>query len=157
MPFCSWGGGVLLRWEQRPSKETLRIASEVEAHGGRPTIRFGGIRAIEFTGPEIGDSSLAILEKVKPAATLTYLMITDTRVSDAGLVHLQNVSSLRWICIENTPITDNGLIHLRGLDSLCELSLWGTDVTPDAVRQLRSQLPPEALIDIRAKLPEPSP
>jgi len=52
-----------------------------------------------------------------------------TRISDAGLVHLRDMTSLEWLWIAGTPVTDSGLAELKGLTRLRELGLNGTRVT----------------------------
>ena len=45
------------------------------------------------------------------------LSLDNTKVTDAGLVHLQGLSQLRIVTLDRTKITDAGLVHLQGLSN----------------------------------------
>jgi hypothetical protein len=80
------------------------------------------------------------------------VLLTNTRLTDAGLVHLLGLTSLQTLGLDNTQgtdvglarlrltglqqlllggsqVTDAGLAHLQGLTGLQHLSLGGTQVT----------------------------
>ncbi len=94
-----------------------------------------------------------------------FLDLADSRVTDAGLVHLHEYPKLRNVNLKGTRITDSGmislgklthldtlnisetvisdlgLIHLQALDNLRSLDLAGTLVTREGVSELRRSLP----------------
>ena len=51
---------------------------------------------------------------------------------------LRNVQSLG---LSGTKVTDAGLKHLQGLKKLKELLLFGTDVTDEGIKKLHRALP----------------
>ena len=65
----------------------------------------------------------------------------NTQITDAGLVHLEGLTSLRTLHLYNTQITDAGLVHLQGLTSLQDLNLSDTKITDAGVAKLKEALP----------------
>ena len=51
------------------------------------------------------------------------------------------MSSLEALVVENTSITDAGLMHLKGLKRLRELRIVNTAVTDAGVKALQAALP----------------
>jgi hypothetical protein len=77
----------------------------------------------------ISDSELARLD-----GKLTHLSRVDlsgTRITDAGLVHLQGLTKLESLDLGGTQVSDAGVVHLQGLAKLDSLDLSETQV-PDA-------------------------
>ena len=60
----------------------------------------------------------------------------ETRVTDAGLVHLSGFHRLKYLGLRGDAITDAGLARLVGLTSLTGLHLGQTDITDGGLRQL---------------------
>lgn len=67
---------------------------------------------------------------------LTYLWLHNTKLTDAGLVHLKDLSNLVSLDLADTQITDSGLVHLAGLTKLTHLSLDSTQVTDAGLAHL---------------------
>jgi hypothetical protein len=76
-----------------------------------------------------------------PASAGLLLTLTDTRITNAGLAHLERLSSLRYLSLQDTSVTDAGLAHLEGLPNLQEVDLDGTKVTDAGVTELRRTQP----------------
>ena len=74
-------------------------------------------------------------------SSLQGLDLSDTKVTDDGLVHLETLYALQWIDLKYTLVTDAGLEHLAKLTSLQDLYLTGTKVTDEGVKRLQAQLP----------------
>jgi hypothetical protein len=77
---------------------------------------------------KIGDAGLKHLETQANRAHFIHLDVSDTRVTDAGLVHLKPMTALTYLWLSNTPVTDTGLAQLEGLTSLQLFHLNGTKV-----------------------------
>lgn len=58
-----------------------------------------------------------------------HLRLDDAQVTDAGPVQLQGLTQLQNLNLNGTQVTDAGLLHLRGLTQLQYLYLSGTQVT----------------------------
>ena len=85
------------------------------------------VRQIDLTGnKKICNEDLQNLQGLRE---LRRLALTDTQVSDEGLVHLQGLVSLWAVHLHGTRITDRGLESLKGLSNLQGLGLTRTAVT----------------------------
>ena len=60
---------------------------------------------------------------------LQILLLSETKVTDAGLDHLHGLNQLRRLALGNTKITNLGLAKLNALSELYNLDLEGTQVT----------------------------
>jgi len=114
-----------------PSDADARV--RIRAKGER--IRFVGERSIL----ELNDATDADLEYVAQLHGLTDLSISppDSRVTDAGLVHLSSMKSLVHLSLMVPGITDAGLVHLKGLTDLQSLSLREMQITDDGLKSLK--------------------
>ena len=72
---------------------------------------------------------------------LQYLQLSSSRVNNAGLVHLSQLTGLRVLWLYDTPISDAGLAHLRSLSGLRVLNLRSTLATAAGVDALQAALP----------------
>lgn len=72
---------------------------------------------------------------------LTSLKVRDSKVTDAGLVHLKKLPQLTELSLEVTAITDAGLAHLKELTRLETLNLKGTKVTDAGVQDFQKAMP----------------
>jgi hypothetical protein len=84
------------------------------------------------------DDDLKIFET---APVTRSLILFDNRITDAGLVHLKDLTELESLDLRRNRITDAGLVHLQGLRNLKHLYLIRTQVTPAGVAKLQKQLP----------------
>lgn len=82
------------------------------------------------------DTSDADLIYLKQLSHLRRLILKNTAVTDAGLVHLQNLS-LTWLNLANTSITDSGLEKIKGLHQLKALVINGTKITDSGLIHLK--------------------
>lgn len=67
---------------------------------------------------------------------LKLVPVTDNRLTDSGLTHLERLTSLNWLSLRDTHITDAGLQHLRKLVSLRVLNLEGCKITGEGLAHL---------------------
>ena len=67
--------------------------------------------------------------------------LMNTQITDAGLVHLKELTELQTLFLGDTQITDAKLVRLKGLNNLQELYLTGTKVTDAGVADLKKALP----------------
>ena len=64
---------------------------------------------------------------------LRFLSLAETKVGDAGLVHLTSLKDLQELHLDHTEITDEGLKLLASLPSLEILDLKGTRISDDGL------------------------
>ena len=94
------------------------------------------IEQIGFFGEtpfQVTDAGLVHLANL---TKLTSINLDSTQVTDAGLVHLANLTKLTDIHLDDTQVTDAGLVHLAGLKELCTLALSRTKVTDTGLARL---------------------
>ncbi len=78
-------------------------------------------------------AKLAGLEK-----TLTWLNLSRTSLSDAGVSRLKEFSRLEKVNLAQTGVSDQGLESLAGLAELEYLNLFGTEVTDASLATIRT-------------------
>ena len=84
-------------------------AATIESAGGRMDVH------VDFAHAAIKDADLKTLPL---PATTTYLNLSYTKVTDAGLAHLQRFPDLEELHVAGTEVSDAGLEHLMKLDKL---------------------------------------
>jgi hypothetical protein len=85
-------------------------------------------------GKEVTDAALK--EKLAGREDLRFLMLNNTKVTDAALKEVGLLKELRYLHLDNTDITDAGLKELAGLKKLRDLALNGTNVTDAGLTEL---------------------
>ena len=90
---------------------------------------------IEFTGFSETDADLEQLRDMPELETLS--LIYCEKITDAGLVHLKNLTNLQYLDLMETQITDTGLVHLKNLTNLQSLGLMKTQITDTGLVHLK--------------------
>ena len=98
----------------------------------------GEVLLVNLEGTKITDAGLVHLE---PLTNLQELDLGSTEITDVGLVHLKGLTKLQTLDLGSTKITDAGLVHLKGLTKLEELGLRNTKVSDAGVKKLQQALP----------------
>lgn len=93
---------------------------------------FDAIETVELSNSQTTDTDLAFLNRLP----VCYLHLDGTSITDAGLVHLRDLTRLSWIKLDDTRVTDAGLAHLEGLTRLDTLYLNNTRVTDAGLERL---------------------
>ncbi len=94
------------------------------------------VNAINY--PAFNDTDHELLLEL--GANIAELKLGGTRITDATLEHLGQLTGLRQLNLENTAITDKGIAQLKGCDKLWYLNLVSTQVTDEGIKAL-SDLP----------------
>ena len=97
-----------------------------------PSLAELGVRDCDIT-----DDGLAPLE----GTLLVRLHLNHTAVTDAGLAHLEKLTTLTEIFLTHTKVSDQGLTHLAKLPKLKSLYIRETKVTAAGVAALKKALP----------------
>jgi Leucine-rich repeat (LRR) protein len=82
---------------------------------------------LDLLSTQISDRELGNL--LSSLNDLRFLSLAETRVGDAGLVHLQSLTHLQELHLDHSDITDEGLKILTTLPDLEILDLKGTRIT----------------------------
>ncbi len=79
--------------------------------------------------------------RVNEQGEIVEVNLSNTQITNRGLMHLAGLTSLRVLGLGATQITGTGLVHLAGLTSLEELWLSDTQITDAGVAKLKEALP----------------
>ena len=116
-----------------PTTEELAL-EELKKRGGKAELnKNGNVDKVTWTGPEVTDNDLVILQRFEFLDTLD---LTETSITDAGLKHIRDLRYLRYVYLLGTGITDAGVTELQGHSRLERLCLDGTKVTDKGVKFL---------------------
>ena len=94
--------------------------------------RLTRVQQLVLTSRRVSDAGLVHLNEL---TELTVLSVS--QVTDAGLRHLEGLMKLSKLYLSGPGVTDAGLVHLKGLTNLSELTLWDTQVTDAGLAHLR--------------------
>jgi len=99
--------------------------------------KFPNLTSLNLWNAKVTDAGLAEIAKLP----LRELVLTETPITDAALVHIGQMTKLQRLVLTETPITNAGLAYLHSLKSLRFLGLRGTGVTAEGLNRLRATLP----------------
>ena len=99
--------------------------------------QFNELKSLDLRNTRITDAGLIHLKGL----TGLLLDLSVTQITDAGLIHLKGLTGLQVLHLDGTQITDAGLIHLKGLTGLQELDLHNRQITDAGLAQLKKALP----------------
>ena len=98
----------------------------------------GRIRSVRLSRTAVTDAGLVHLREL---SGLKALYLDDTEVTGAGLLHIAGLTGLETLSVNYTRVGDAGLEHLKGLAKLTSLQLLETEVTAAGLRELKKTLP----------------
>jgi len=93
---------------------------------------------VDFSDTRVTDAGV---ENLNELTGITHLALGGTQVSDAGLENLTGLANLTLLGLSHTQVSDTGLKHLVGLTNLQVLGLVGTHATEEGIMELRKALP----------------
>lgn len=97
---------------------------------------------LRWTGPQVGDAELGYLaERTQSFASLRWLDLSRSAISDDGLLLLGTLGGLRRLDLSHTQITARGLEVLDDLAALEQLTLTGTGIGAFRTYRLRRNYP----------------
>jgi hypothetical protein len=127
-----------------PYYQEQRIISEIRELGGKVRLEtfdtfglqpyltanqskiFDRATEVWCSNSEITDAGV---QRVSGLKKLKRLGLSDTSITDSGLVHLRRMHDLESLYVDGTRISDSGLAQLAGLTKLKRLSLTETAVS----------------------------
>ena len=95
------------------------------------------------------------LEHVQGCTGLRRLSLQNAQITDAGLHRLAGLVELRILHLDDNPIGDAGVEHLHALRRLETLTLRNTRVTPEGVRRLKQAVPAVEVVGVSDRTPAP--
>ncbi len=95
------------------------------------------VNDIRFDTTELTDEKLGELIGLMPGAVTAgvNLNVKQTRVTDAGLVHLRG-QRLGMLVLSGTNVSEQGLRHLSEIDGLTHLDLSGPSINDDSINHV---------------------
>jgi RNA polymerase sigma factor (sigma-70 family) len=117
--------------QERAIAEIRRLGGQVYIEGS-PEDR--AVRVV-LQYAKLRDGDLACLKGVRQ---LRYLSLYGSQVTDAGLAHLQRLTTLQDLDLAVTKVTDGGLAKLKGLKQLQSLNLLATNISDAGLAHLRA-------------------
>lgn len=93
---------------------------------------------LDLSGTAVTDAGLAALKRFP---NLTRLDLDRTAVTDAALAHVASLKALESLNLYGTRITDAGLQRLETLENLRSLYLWQTEISEAGAERLRTANP----------------
>ena len=151
MPWCEIrlaGGGKATTFNEGRADPDRRVAEWVLSLGGSVRVK-GGDREIKATAElpkgrfalsdlslqktPVTDDDLARLR----GAEVAKLDLGETKVTGAGLVHLQDLKGLKNVSLHYAAITDAGLPYLANIETLEHVWLGATKVTDAGLPRFR--------------------
>ncbi len=94
---------------------------------------------LQYGGDKVNDEALTKLVALAPQ--VTWLNLAGTKVTDAGLAQVANLTKLTRLHLERTEVTDAGIANLAALANLQYLNVYGTkvsDASIDALQKMAS-------------------
>jgi Leucine-rich repeat (LRR) protein len=117
--------------QERAIAEIKKMGGKVEVDTQSPDITVLGVN-LKHT--KVMDASL---EHLKELTKLQILYLKDTQVTDNGMVYLKGLTNIEALELGRTRVTDKGLEHLKGFIRLQRLDLAGTQVTDKGLEHLK--------------------
>src|SRR4051812_43825440 len=87
------------------------------------------VKAVEKLGGKV------TVDETQPGKPVVKVSLRGTKVTDAGLKDLKELTSLQELNISGTQVTDVGLKELKVLKSLQTLLLGGTKITDAGLKE----------------------
>ncbi|MCH8921945.1 MAG: hypothetical protein IIA67_02215 [Planctomycetes bacterium] len=132
-----FGGGQI--WPKpKPEYEERRPPTWLEKQFDDPGDADDPVRTLNVTVVNLYETKVtdADLKYLKELTYLVELNLSDTNVTDAGMKPISQLNRLEDVDFYGTKITDAGLQHLSGLERLRHLNLGNTNVTDAGLEHL---------------------
>lgn len=119
------------------SSPEAEAEAAIEQFGGSVTHRDGYVSTVKLEKSRAQDADLAAL------GSLTHVeaVYLPDSITDAGLVHIEPLTSLVRLDLQKTQVTDAGLEHLKGLANLKAVYTFGSKVTDQGAQALKQAIP----------------
>ncbi len=114
----------------------------------------GQLQSLSLRLAQLDDDKLKTLSGLP---NLNHLEVTDNpKVTDAGLVHLQNFQKLDSLILDRTGISEKFLDKMPGLAELSSLSVKGTKINADSFdpKQVADKMPGLRGLSVGDQMPE---
>jgi hypothetical protein len=119
-------------WDNKPTPAQKLVAGLMGLSDGSAVL-------LELSDTDIDDDWLRTHRSgMARIADRLELHLSDTPITDSGLLPLRDLENVNSLILSKTGISDAGLVHLQALANLEELAIDHTRVTEDGLGQLSS-------------------
>jgi len=118
---------------------------------GLGELRHLQLRSIGLASTRITDAGLLHLQAME---NMTQLHLDDTSITDAGLANIRGLKRMYNLDLGNSMITDNGLRHLGAMSNLHFLDIGGPNITDAGLKHLKGFKKLESLNVAKASITE---
>ena len=139
-------GGLVLPSPGRENQWDIQFqlrGRDLTDDGLADVARLGNVVELNLRDTKITNAGLVHL---KGLAKLTRLHLERTNVGDEGIANLTKLTTLEYLNLYGTKITDKSLDHLAGLKNLRQLYVWQTDVTDAGIAKFKKALPAVSVV-----------
>ena len=112
---------------QKPGRAGQFYGSPLSDAGFENIGAITSLKDLYFSQVDVSDKNLADLRNLTGLTRLT-LDYGNSRITDAGLVHLSAMTQLEWLDLTGSKITGRGLASLKEMKQLCCSWLGWTQV-----------------------------
>lgn len=91
---------------------------------------------VNFDGTSIDGFALQTLSEIEDLAKIESLRLSQTAITDAGLVHIAKFTRLKELVLDYTKIQGRGLSSLTGLSELRDLHLYKTSIDDEGLQNV---------------------
>jgi hypothetical protein len=127
---------MLLAQDSKTKQE--RAIAEIEKLGGKVDVEVNGqdkrVIGVDLKHTKVVDASL---EHVRELTMLQRLYLKETQVTDDGMIYIKGLTNIEVLELRRTKVTDKALENLKGFTKLQTLDLAGTEVTNKGLQYLK--------------------
>ncbi len=106
---------------------------------------YGTDIAVIGRGDQITDAALQACAAKMGEINVTFVLLSDTRVTDSGLRTLSKIATLRTVLLyELLGVSDQGVVALSELPNLAHLEVYGCSVSNSIEQEIRQRCPKAA-------------
>ena len=117
---------IVLKYSHNPVAELMKFSDSFPSHVFIEKDSQGEVVEVHLDQTRVTDAGMAHLEGMTNLQTLS---VSNTDITDLGLTHIKGLNNLQSLYVNDTQITDKGLHNLKGLKNLRTLKLGNTRVT----------------------------
>ena len=120
---------------QLPNLKVLALDRlKISSDGLHRMLTLNNLEEFYLAETAIDDNGLALIPQFEH---LKKLRLSHNQITDAGIAHLANIVGLVDLDLsENSRLSDAGMMHLSGLKKLKKLNLWSVPIGDAGVREL---------------------
>ena len=125
---------ALFAWWSHKARQQREAVAAIKAAGGEVQYDF---KRNHLKQPRYWPTWLVNVLGVDYFASVQWVYLTNTQVTDAGLEHLKGLTAIQLLALKNTQVTDAGLEHIKSLTAMQTLGLSGTQVTDAGLEHIK--------------------